>query len=130
MIRTYGKGVDLWVGQQWRAREFDCHCPRCSITLIDSDLVRMLDILVLLLGGKPRLNSAYRCDAHQAELTEAGKAKGRSMHQDGKAIDLEFGGLSGLRLEELARKAGFKAVGVGRDFIHADTRPDEHSWNY
>jgi uncharacterized protein YcbK (DUF882 family) len=132
MIQTYKKGSSEWIGQNWQAKDFDCQCSHCSETKVDEDLVHLLDSLVLVLNFKPVLTSAYRCDDHQAELKAQGypTAAGRSVHQDGKAVDLRGGGLPGRKLEEIARKVGFKSVGVAKGWIHVDTRPAERSWKY
>lgn len=127
------KGSATQVSKYFKSYEFDCPCSNCSQTFIDEDLLLRLDDIREESGFPLKITSGYRCDHHQAQLKEQGfeTAKGRSQHQDGKAADILNGHHTGRELEVFARKAGFKAVGVGNRFVHVDTRSDrDRSWTY
>lgn len=134
-ISSFPKGSQIRLSEHYIASDFDCHCkhPECTITLVDEDLVLGLDFMCDHLGDRVVIISGHRCKHHQAELKETGfpTAKGTSTHELGEAADGKTGLHTGAQLEEAARKAGFKAVGVGRDWVHVDTRRDrERRWTY
>ena len=129
----FKKGSQAQVGRHFRAYEFDCPCPHCDETKIDLDGVKLLDRTRELLDAPVQITSGYRCDRYQQELKLRGyeTAKGLSTHQVGKGWDLTTGKHTGLEIEKAARKAGFRAVGVGRTFAHVDTRSDkDRRWGY
>jgi hypothetical protein len=132
-IRRYAKGSRQHVQMSFEAGEFDCRCtrPECNFTLIDEDLVLALQRLHNEVLLPIHITEGFRCAARQAELRGARNAdgtpkyltaNGTSSHELGMAADLRTGKHSGVELEALARKVGFKAVGVGERFIHVDTR--------
>lgn len=130
---NFKKGVPKKLSEHFDSMEFDCHCPCSGPTEIDLELVRRLE-LVHDLAGKPiYIDSGFRCPNKQLELKESGKltAVGISTHELGRAADIRVRGLSGLELEELARAAGFKAVGVAATWVHVDLRDDkDRRWTY
>lgn len=115
----------------FRATEFDCPCGQCTETQIDEDLVSKLQQLRDT-AGSIKINSGYRCANYQEELRKRGyeTAKGVSQHELGKAADICIAGLTGPQMEEKAKEL-FKAIGVGRYFVHVDLRDDkERRWTY
>lgn len=133
MVHSYPKDSDESLTKDFKAREFDCPCDHCHETLIDDELVLKLQELRELLAFPIKITSGYRCEHHQEELREMGfeTAVGKSQHELGKAADVKTGHHLGIEIEEAARSAGFKAVGVGRSFIHADLRDDKNRrWKY
>lgn len=129
----YPKGSQEQISKDFKAREMDCPCGKCSVTIIDDELPVRLQKLRDALDQALKINSGYRCDDYQANLKARGfeTAAGRSTHQDGRAVDIESSGKSGNELEVLARAAGFKAVGVARHWAHIDLRDDkERFWTY
>jgi uncharacterized protein YcbK (DUF882 family) len=80
------------------------------------------------------ISSGFRCTKHQEDIKKDPKfetAKGTSSHELGMAADVNCGFFSGKLLAELARKAGFQNIGVGRSFIHVDVRPGgPREWGY
>ena len=132
-MRSYSKGSDEQISQHFRAYEFDCKCLICTKTIIDDDLLDLLDVLRDELGFPIIVTSGYRCDAYQRQLTDVGyeTSSGRSEHQEGRAADIKTGHHSGEELEKAARKVGFKTVGRGSVFIHVDLRADKvRAWKY
>jgi uncharacterized protein YcbK (DUF882 family) len=129
----YKKGSIEQVSPHFQAWEFDCSCDKCDHTLIDEVLVKRLETMRDYLGAPIRITSGFRCDARQYDLGKKGyeTSKGISTHQLGKAADIHAADLIGLELEKAARKAGFRAVGVGKRWVHVDVRSDkDRSWEY
>lgn len=132
MLFTYKKNEIQSLSLHFKTNEFQCPCSGCKSTLIDSELVEKLELLRKGMGTKLQITSAYRCPDKQKELRILGyeTAKGISQHCLGKAADVTNGVARGAELEEEARKAGFKSVGVGKTWIHVDLRPEERRWFY
>lgn len=133
MINKYPKGQPSAVGPNFKSTEFDCPCDKCKETLISLELVSMLESLRALKGGSLKINSGYRCSNYQEDLKRRGydTAKGISTHERGEAADITDGVTPGYELEDLAKKVGFKAIGVGKHFIHVDMRLDKvRKWKY
>lgn len=115
--------------------EFLCGCGKCPQTKVDPDLITKLEALRALCKATIRINSGYRCREYQDDLRRRGydTATGVSQHELGRAADVstESPRLSGAEIEVLARRAGFKAVGVGMTWAHLDLRDDkERRWVY
>lgn len=131
----YPKGSAIKVGKHFEALEFDCKCSdtSCSRTVIDMDLISKLDAVHEDLGCAVHITSGNRCAAYQKKLKEEGyeTAVGISQHQLGRAADFRTNKHSGDELAAAARRAGFKAVGIGKRWMHADLRSDrERCWYY
>ncbi len=130
-VRTYPKGSQWPVAADFRAYEFDCPCGSCTETLIDDDLVLGLQLMRDKLFVGVIIDSGYRCQAHQNDLTAQGyETAEHSQHLLGKAADVRTPKDSGEELEAFARKAGFKSVGVAKTWIHLDTRSTYRRWVY
>lgn len=129
---TYKKNSNTTLSTHFKSREFMCPCSDCKETIIDKILVSQLEALRTLLGSSLKITSGYRCANYQEQLRIRGyeTAKGISQHELGKAADITDGVTPGIELEDMARRVGFKSVGVGRLFIHVDTRPEERRWTY
>lgn len=141
-MKVFGKGSRDAIAQDFRAFEFDCPCDHCSHTFIDEALPAMLQAFRNAIGTPVHITSGYRCIYHQRQLSEAGAetAVGISQHTLGRAFDCKVPGIlgvhqtpgiQGIELEKIARSVGFRAVGVGAYFIHADLRNDkDRRWEY
>jgi uncharacterized protein YcbK (DUF882 family) len=92
----------------------------------------VLDIAwsLALAAGRPQAEleivSAYRSPRTNALLRQASEHSGvasRSLHLDGRALDLRLPGLPTTRLRDLARELGRGGVGFYplSDFVHVDT---------
>ncbi len=112
----------------------------CKETIIDGELALKLQVLHDALLYPIHITSGFRCKAHQDqmrnELKEDGTHKyetavGQSTHEQGRAADIRTNKHTGIQLEEAARKAGFRSIGVASTWVHVDTRSDKtRSWNY
>jgi zinc D-Ala-D-Ala carboxypeptidase len=134
-VKQYPKGSQEPVSPHFQAHEFDCLCANdeCVTTLIDEELLPKLEALREAVACPLTITSAYRCSAHMAALRARGyeTAKKTSQHELGRAVDVTTGKHSGAEIEVLARKAGFRAVGVARTFVHVDLRGErDRSWSY
>jgi uncharacterized protein YcbK (DUF882 family) len=123
------------VSKHFFSNEFRCRCldPKCTETIIDEELLAMLDKLRDEVGKPVVITSGYRCFARQTQLLKSGlqTSKKRSQHELGKAVDIMVDGMTGLELEEVAKKVGFKSIGVAPMWIHVDTRSDkDRRWIY
>lgn len=135
MIKTFKKGESASLSEHFRSCEFDCKCafPECTLTLIDTDLVDKLEKMRALIDYSLRVDSGFRCRAHQLALAAGGRetAIGVSQHELGKAADVISGAHDGATLEKAARTAGFQAVGVAPSWVHVDLRADRmRQWSY
>jgi uncharacterized protein YcbK (DUF882 family) len=93
---------------------------------IDAPLFDQLADLADAAGVEPRYEiiSGYRSPATNARLASASSGVARrSLHMDGRAIDVRLHGVSCATLRDLALAAGRGGVGYYRrsDFVHLDT---------
>jgi len=118
------------LSHDFRAREFICFC--CKKEGIKDDMVFHLQMAHDLLPGHRVIiiNSAYRCEKHNKE---AG-GKETSSHIKGLAADIKCDDSSyRFLLISALIKAGFKRVGIGKNFIHVDLdtdKPQNLMWAY
>lgn len=131
MIITYKKDTNTQLSTHFNSSEFTCPCQDCKITLIDKDLVSHLEAMRTLLGSKLHITSGYRCQGYQDQLTLRGYETAKnSQHVLGRAADITDGVTPGMELEDMARRAGFESVGVGKAWVHVDLRPGYRRWVY
>ena len=122
--------ADDWARMKYfRPDEFVCKCG-CGrgADEIDRELVEKLDKIRGMLDKPVIINSAYRCKKHNAEVGGVSD----SAHTTGKAVDLKAFGAYRVDLLGLIMAMGFRRVGVGKTFIHADvddSLPDA-VWTY
>jgi uncharacterized protein YcbK (DUF882 family) len=93
---------------------------------IDLALYDQLHDLALAAGCEPRFEiiSGYRSPATNAKMAAASKSVARkSLHMQGRAIDVRLQGCSCARLRDLALAAAKGGVGYYQrsDFVHIDT---------
>ena len=87
-------------------------------------LQRMRDAL----GAPLIITSGFR---NKALNTAVGGARW-SQHLLGRAADISIKGHDCKEMVQAALKAGFSGIGLGRAFLHVDTRPQDHVtvWEY
>ena len=96
-----------------------------SVLPIDVRLFDLLHELAAIAGVEPRYQiiSGYRTPATNAMLvTKSDGVSSRSLHMEGKAIDIRLAGLPLATLRDLALARGAGGVGYypGPDFVHLD----------
>ncbi len=108
--------------------EFQCTCG-CG-----EDEIRKVFVVQLQIArnsyGAMEINSGCRCKKHNKD--EGGKST--SSHLIGWAADIACVGMSRrFRLLKALLDAGFRRIGIGKDFIHVDDdpgKPGELIWLY
>lgn len=111
-------------------RDFLRANPVCKISDMEIDFLYKLDQARYHSGIPYIINSAHRTKEHELKKGR----DGTSSHIKGIAVDIKattsrdrFLILKGLL------KAGFKRIGIGKDFIHVDDDKQKHSkliWHY
>jgi uncharacterized protein YcbK (DUF882 family) len=96
-----------------------------SVLPIDARLFDLLHELAASAGVEPRYEiiSGYRSPATNAMLAATSDGvSSRSLHMEGKAIDIRLVGVALVRLRDLAlaRQAGGVGFYPGPDFVHLD----------
>lgn len=97
--------------------------------LMKANLMYRLDCLRGVMGKPFRINSGYRTPSHN----KAVKGASRSNHMKGEAVDISTVGWSKeerAQLINLARRMGFRGVGVARTYIHLDVSARDAAWIY
>jgi len=99
-------------------QEFYCNCG-CNELLLDTDLIKYLQYLRTELGIPLKINSGYRCIAHNTAISGSVD----SQHTKGKAVDISCTD-STFRYKILTSSGtkNFKGIGLHKQFIHLDTR--------
>lgn len=111
-------------------RELRCRCwrPSCDAKPVDPSSLSLLNQLRHEWGRPLVLSSATRCKEHNEKVGGAPA----SQHLEGRAFDIKCHDANMVQaLAALAEKLGFRGVGIGRAFLHVDTRPGpEARWEY
>jgi len=96
-------------------KEFNCRC--CGKSNISANLVLKLDLARELAETPFVITSGYRCPQHNEEV---GGVKD-SAHVLGLAVDIAVpNNVARLKIIRGLIIAGFRRIGIGKDFIHAD----------
>ena len=99
-------------------REFACKC--CGQVKIDSEFLGMLNDARAIAGIPFIIDSGYRCLKHEAEVN------GKGNHPTGKASDIRCEeGIIRLKMLMALLSVGFRRIGIGKTFIHADSCNDK-----
>lgn len=115
------------ISDNFKYKDFFCNCKICQNQIIDEELVEKLQKLRSNINKPILINSAYRCEKHNADVG----GKKDSMHLQGKAVDIIVVGMKPWELAKEAIRVGFIALGVARGFLHVDTRKDKYRmWGY
>ena len=103
------------MARYFKEGEFACKC--CGIEVIDKHFLEKLDEARFMAGVPFVITSGYRCRKHNAEVGGASS----SAHRLGKAADIKCtNSRNRFLIIDALIKAGFKRIGVGKDFINAD----------
>lgn len=109
-------------------------CKHCGKGTLAPGTLKRLEKAREIFGAPIKLNSAYRCPEHNAELVAQGLAEENSSHPKGEAIDPAVHN-SQERYKMLAafQESGFTRIGIGKTFLHFDddeTKPQNCIWVY
>lgn len=109
----------------FKREEFNCKC--CNRNEMKDDFMEMLDRARELAGVPMVISSGYRCPKHNESVGSTSEN-----HTSGRAADIFAS--DGFRRGAILRGlylAGFKRIGIGKTFIHADNMPaNESAWLY
>ncbi len=122
-IRKFKKGEDIRLSANFHLKEWECRCSECDETLVDVDHVAKLQQLRHDLGSSIRINSAYRCPAHNAKI---GGSK-FSQHKLGSATDIVVADMSPDEVADACEK--FDGLGRYDTFTHIDSRGSQARWD-
>jgi len=102
----------------FKPEEFRCPC--CGEVKIDPLLVSMLDAAREMAGVPFIITSGYRCERHNREVG----GKPDSAHLKGLAADIATSSAEErYKIFEALIRVGFRRLGIGKDFVHADIDP-------
>lgn len=102
-------------------------CPCCGKSLMNIDFLLRLDKARMIADTPFKINSGYRCRKHNLEVGSTS-----NNHPSGHAVDIKC--LHSTKRGKMLRglyKAGFKRVGIRKDFLHVDDLDKvESCWLY
>lgn len=118
------------VNRYFKDEEFACSCGKCTGGGIRLQLLTKL-IKARYYAGIPFwITSGFRCEAHNKSI---GSSK-TSSHMKGLAVDISAkSSHQKFVITKALLEAGFKRIGIGKEFIHADTdfeKQEELIWIY
>ena len=104
----------------FKIEEFACPC--CGANKMQNSTMIALDLARDILKEPIILNSAYRCERHNKEVS----GSITSSHLTGYAADIQVKS-SGYRYEILTalRNVGFNRFGIYSTFVHVDSDPNK-----
>lgn len=134
-VESFARGSDYVISEHYIAKDFDCKCSDyCNETLIDIDLVEILEKMCKYFNVRFNIKDAYQCKI-QAQDSPA------SYHLTGEAIDIDLEGveLDGRQLYWVdiagyAEFLGVKGIGLyvdqqnGTEWLHLDARTEPLYW--
>lgn len=98
-------------------KEFKACTPSCSLQDMSQELMNKLDEARAKAGIPFVLNCAYRSSAWDKKLGRSGN----SAHTRGKAVDIRCStSANRFKVVKALLEVGFKRIGIGKTFIHAD----------
>lgn len=114
----------------FRPHEFDCECRRgiaCNAEPMKQRFLDKLDALREEWGQPLVVQSGRRCKERNTH--ESGAV--HSQHLYGNACDFHFESpKESQNFAAMARKFGFKGIGLGKHLVHIDDRDYEAEWMY
>ena len=112
----------------FKRSEFDCRC--CGKNNINMAFLEKLQLARTYAGIPFVVISGCRCDKHNKEVG----GKHTSDHLTGEGVDIKAtNSMDRFRIIDAALAAGFRRIGVGRNFIHlgnAKHNPQDVMWLY
>ena len=126
-IISFKKGENKQLSRHFNSKEFECNCKQCEINYIDEDFIEKIEIVREEYGKPIKVNSGYRCPAHNKAIGGAAN----SSHTSGMAGDVCPIVVTLDSLDELYDICYdvFDNIGDGRNkgFVHVDSRPKKAS---
>jgi len=114
--------------KNFSTKELSCHC--CGKCMMDKDFMTKLQTLRDAMGIRFNINSGFRCISHNQHVGGSLLSK----HISGIAVDISTRGWTLNNRYELianAQRLRFKGIGIGRSYVHIDTRETKSKmWVY
>lgn len=124
-MKVHGNFAETWIAnnmEYFTPKEFKCKCGECQLAF-ETQLGEKLDELRGQFGKPLIVNSGYRCIEYNKTVDGAAKD---SQHTHGTAADItckDFTKEDKEKIIQLARKLGFKGIGIHyNSFVHVDMR--------
>lgn len=125
MTKTYKKGTAVKISENFNSTEFDCHGKGCCCdTIIDLEMVDILQEIRNHFGKAVTVNSGYRCKVHNKNVGGAAKSK----HLSGMAADIVVSGVEPIEVAKYAESIGVKGIGLYSWGCHIDSRDTKGFW--
>lgn len=119
------------MSNNFRLSEFKCKCKNssCTTTLVDNELIKILQKIRNHFGVSININSGYRCLKHNSAV---GGASG-SHHTKGMAADIVVKGVAPKEVAKYAESIGVKRIGLyetDKDgyFVHIGSADTKSFW--
>jgi len=117
------------ISENFRESECRCNCG-CGTMIINKCHLALLEEMRVLAGIPITPSSWTRCEKHNADVG----GTDTSSHLRGIATDIvAISSLGRYTLLSAALRAGFRRIGIGKNFIHVDcdsTKPRNVVWVY
>lgn len=123
-MTNYTKGKRVKLSKNFNSTEFDCKCNQCTKTIINPELVTLLQKIRDHFGKPVVINSGYRCPYHNKRVGGASN----SQHIYGKAADIVVRDIPAIDVYKYADKIGTKGLGKYAAFTHVDVRNKKARW--
>ena len=108
-MATYIKIKNTVLSPNFESAEFNCKGNGCcDSTTIDPKLVEYLQQIRDHFEKPVIINSAYRCEKHNAKVGGAKSSK----HLYGQAADIKISGVKPLKVAQYAESIGIKGIGL------------------
>ena len=117
---TMDENVSL--SQNFKVKEFQCE----GKLIIKKELIDKLQTLRNVLGRPLLVASGFRTPDHNAFVGGVPN----SAHITGEAADVYCPGVTAETLAKLAIEVGFNGIGIAKNTIHVDIRPNKRNWRY
>lgn len=123
----------MQITKDFNISEFECKCGNCEIGNIDDikKLAKELQVVRDYFGKQIKINSGYRCEAHNKAIGGVSN----SQHTLSKAADIAIEGIIpkeiATALEELILSGQLRigAIGIYNTFVHIDIRTTIARWD-
>lgn len=120
--KLFHKNSNIPLTKNFKSSEFDCSCNNCATTMINMQLIQLLQYLRDKFNKPVKINSGYRCLNHNADIGGAIN----SQHPKGNAADIVISGISPDEVAQECEKL-FSGVGKYDTFTHVDVRSNIHA---
>lgn len=116
--------------------EFECHCGKCGLAVMNDEFVHELQEMRTKLGFAFKITSGFRCSEHNNAVSHTGLM---GPHTTGRAVDIAVAHGEALALVREALERGFERIGLNQKgpgvqrFIHLDrskVHPTPAIWTY